>query len=101
MAVVVTSYNRARSRHSYWFSQSGYRYCGVGIQDAPETRQQVEALGRGFHYITQNLMKQDGLQALVDEAISVMGRIDILVNNAGIIRREDLLEFGKKDWDDV
>lgn len=30
-----------------------------------------------------------------------MGRIDILVNNAGIIRREDLLQFSEKDWDDV
>ncbi len=30
-----------------------------------------------------------------------MGHIDILINNAGIIRRQDLLEFGNKDWDDV
>lgn len=82
-------------------AKAGADIVGVGIQDAPETSQQVEALGRRFHYITQNLMKQDGLQALVDEATSVMGRIDILVNNAGIIRREDLLEFGEKDWDDV
>lgn len=82
-------------------AKAGADIVGVGIQDAPETRQQVEALGRRFYYITQNLMKQDGLQALVDEAVSVMGRIDILVNNAGIIRREDLLEFSEKDWDDV
>lgn len=82
-------------------AQAGADVVGVGIQDAPETRQQVESLGRRFHYITQNLMQQDGLDALVDEAVSVMGRIDILVNNAGIIRREDLLEFSEKDWDDV
>lgn len=30
-----------------------------------------------------------------------MGRVDVLVNNAGIIRRQDLLEFSEKDWDDV
>lgn len=82
-------------------AQAGADIVGVGIQDAPETRQQVEALGRRFHYITQNLMKQDGLQALIDEAVSVMGHIDILVNNAGIIRREDLLEFSENNWDDV
>ncbi|MBR1671711.1 MAG: SDR family oxidoreductase, partial [Fretibacterium sp.] len=29
------------------------------------------------------------------------GRLDILVNNAGIIRREDMLDFSEKDWDDV
>ena len=82
-------------------AQAGTDIVGVGIQDAPETRQKVEALGRRIHYITQNLIQQDGLDALVDEAVKVMGRIDILVNNAGIIRREDLLQFSEKDWDDV
>lgn len=82
-------------------AQAGADIVGVGIQDAPETRQKVEVLGRRFHYITQNLIQQDGLDALVDEAVKVMGRIDILVNNAGIIRREDLLQFSEKDWDDV
>ncbi|HDS8304446.1 TPA: 2-dehydro-3-deoxy-D-gluconate 5-dehydrogenase KduD [Proteus mirabilis] len=82
-------------------AQAGADIVGVGIQDAPETRQKVEELGRRFHYITQNLIQQDGLDALVDEAVKVMGRIDILVNNAGIIRREDLLQFSEKDWDDV
>jgi len=27
--------------------------------------------------------------------------VDILVNNAGIIRRDDILEFSEKDWDEV
>ncbi|HDL7933296.1 2-dehydro-3-deoxy-D-gluconate 5-dehydrogenase KduD [Yersinia enterocolitica] len=82
-------------------AQAGADIVGVGIQDAPETRAQVELLGSRFHYITMNLMQQDGLQDLVDKAVSVMGHIDILVNNAGIIRRDDLLEFSEKDWDDV
>ncbi|WP_272525654.1 2-dehydro-3-deoxy-D-gluconate 5-dehydrogenase KduD [Providencia sp. PROV196] len=82
-------------------AQAGADIVGVGIQDAPDTRAQVEALGRKFHYIIMNLMEQDGLQTLVDDAVSAMGHIDILVNNAGIIRREDLLEFSEKDWDDV
>ncbi len=29
------------------------------------------------------------------------GLLDILVNNAGIIRREDSVDFGEADWDDV
>ncbi len=77
-------------------AQAGADIVGVGIQDAPDTRAQVEALGRKFHYIIMNLMEQDGLQTLVDDAVSAMGHIDILVNNAGIIRREDLLEFSEK-----
>ena len=80
---------------------AGAHTVGVGHEPAPETQAQVEALGRKFHYITANLMKQDQLTGLVAEAVEVMGRVDILVNNAGIIRREDFLEFTEANWDDV
>ena len=29
------------------------------------------------------------------------GRIDILLNNAGIIRRNAILDYTEKDWDEV
>ncbi|WP_044362782.1 2-dehydro-3-deoxy-D-gluconate 5-dehydrogenase KduD [Vibrio fluvialis] len=82
-------------------AKAGADIVGVGHQEADDTRKQVESLGRKFHYITVNLMKQDLLEPLVTEAVEVMGHVDILVNNAGIIRREDILEFSEKDWDDV
>ena len=82
-------------------ARAGADIVGVGVTPAPETREQIEALGRKFHYISADLMQQDGIDALIQEAVEVMGHIDILVNNAGIIRRQDLLEFGHKDWDDV
>lgn len=82
-------------------AQAGADIVGVGYEPAPETQAAVAALGRKFHYITANLMQQDRLEAIVAEAVEMMGRLDILVNNAGIIRRQDMLEFSKKDWDDV
>ncbi|ELM3617822.1 MAG: 2-dehydro-3-deoxy-D-gluconate 5-dehydrogenase KduD [Aeromonas sobria] len=82
-------------------AQAGADIVGVGYEPAPETQAAIEALGRKFHYITANLMQQDLLEAIVAEAVEVMGAIDILVNNAGIIRRQDILEFSNKDWDDV
>ncbi|WP_299019818.1 2-dehydro-3-deoxy-D-gluconate 5-dehydrogenase KduD [uncultured Photobacterium sp.] len=82
-------------------AKAGADIVGVGHIPAPETQQQVEALGRKFHYITANLMAQEGLGQLVAEAVEVMGQVDILVNNAGIIRREDILKFSEKDWDEV
>lgn len=82
-------------------AKAGADIIGVGHIPAPETQEMIEAQGRKFHYINCNLMKQDGLEALVAEAVEVMGRVDILVNNAGIIRREDILEFSEQDWDDV
>ncbi len=82
-------------------AQAGADIVGVGYEAAPETQEKVAALGRRFHYITANLMKQDELEHIVAEAVEVMGCVDILVNNAGIIRRQDILEFSEKDWDDV
>ncbi|MGS4883087.1 2-dehydro-3-deoxy-D-gluconate 5-dehydrogenase KduD [Photobacterium damselae] len=82
-------------------AKAGADIVGVGHQAAPETQQQVEAMGRKFHYITANLMAQDHLEQIVAEAVEVMGHVDVLVNNAGIIRRQDILEFSEQDWDDV
>jgi 2-deoxy-D-gluconate 3-dehydrogenase len=82
-------------------AQAGADIVGIGYEPAPETQAAIEAMGRKFHYITANLMQQDLLEAIVAEAVEVMGAIDILVNNAGIIRRQDILEFSNKDWDDV
>ncbi|UNH23447.1 2-dehydro-3-deoxy-D-gluconate 5-dehydrogenase KduD [Moellerella wisconsensis] len=82
-------------------AQAGADIVGIGIEDPVETRNKITALGRKFHHITADLIKQDRLQSIIDESVEVMGKIDILVNNAGIIRRQDLLEFGENYWDDV
>lgn len=82
-------------------AKAGANVVGVGYIPAPETQEKIEKIGRKFHYITANLLQQDQLTQIVAEAVEVMGRVDVLVNNAGIIRRQDLLEFSEKDWDDV
>ncbi|OLQ72911.1 2-deoxy-D-gluconate 3-dehydrogenase [Photobacterium proteolyticum] len=85
-------------------AEAGADILGIGYVPAEETREKVEALGRKFHYITANLIadsNKEALTALVDQAVTEMGRVDILVNNAGIIRREDLLDFSEENWDDV
>jgi 2-dehydro-3-deoxy-D-gluconate 5-dehydrogenase len=84
-------------------AEAGADIIGVDYVEMPDTKAKIEALGKKFHGIVANLIAihQDGLKALVEEAVSVFGKIDILVNNAGIIRREDSLHFSEKDWDDV
>ena len=82
-------------------AKAGADIVGVGHEAALETQALVEGLGRKFHYIVANLMKQDQLELIAEETMEVMGRVDILVNNAGIIRRQDLLAFSESDWDDV
>lgn len=82
-------------------ANAGANIVGVGHQDAPETKEKVEYVGRKFHAINANLIEQTQLEKIVAEAVEVMGGVDILVNNAGIIRRQDILEFSEEDWDDV
>jgi len=82
-------------------AEAGCDIVGVNYADADNTPQLVEATGRKFHAIQADLSQSEAIPRVVDQAISMAGRIDVLVNNAGIIRRNDALEFSEKDWDDV
>jgi 2-deoxy-D-gluconate 3-dehydrogenase len=86
---------------SLGLAEAGADVVGVDCVEAPETRAQVEQLGRRFHGIVCDLRSLDPIEQIVREAVTNFGRIDILVNNAGIIRRADALEFTEQDWDDV
>ena len=84
-------------------ADAGADVVGVDYVDMPETKAQVEALGKKFYGIKKDLInsKQADLAWLVEEAVKAMGHVDILVNNAGIIKRQDALEFSEQNWDDV
>jgi 2-deoxy-D-gluconate 3-dehydrogenase len=82
-------------------AQAGADIVGVNQSATPETMAQVQALGRKFLDIQQDLSDTSALPGIVEKALALNGRIDILVNNAGIIRREDAINFSESDWDDV
>ena len=82
-------------------AQAGADIVGVNHGAAPETMAQVQALGRKFLDIQRDLSDTSALSGIVEEALTLNGRVDILVNNAGIIRREDAINFSESDWDDV
>ncbi|MDF3008327.1 MAG: kduD 2 [Enterobacter kobei] len=86
---------------SLGLAEAGCDIIGINRKYPHDTEQQVIALGRRFTAIQADLSQQASYDALVQEAVSRMGRIDILVNNAGTIRRADALEFSEQDWDDV
>lgn len=86
---------------SLGLAKAGADIVGVDYVAAPETKEQIEALGRKFLGIEANLMTIEPLDDIVKQAVDAFGHIDILVNNAGIIRREDAIEFSEKNWDDV
>lgn len=82
-------------------AEAGADIAGVGPIAMPELEKTVVALGRRFIFVEADLTSQDRVPFIVDETAQRLGGVDILVNNAGIIRRQDLLDFSEKDWDDV
>lgn len=82
-------------------AQAGADIVAAGRSDADATRQQVEALGRRFRFVHADFASTGPVQAVVDAAVALNGRLDIVVNNAGIIRRADSLDVTEADWDAV
>jgi 2-deoxy-D-gluconate 3-dehydrogenase len=82
-------------------AEAGADVAGVDVVGVDETRQQVEAAGRHFTALEQDLRGPAALRRVVEQAADAMGRLDILINNAGIIRRADSIDFTEVDWDDV
>ena len=82
-------------------AQAGADIVGVNQSAPAETMSQVQALDRKFLDVRKNLSDTSALPGIVQEALTLTGRIDILVNNAGIIRREDAINFSESAWDDV
>lgn len=82
-------------------AQAGADIVGVNHCAPTDTMAQVTGLGRKFLDIQKDLSDTSALPGIVQEALTLNGRIDILVNNAGIIRREDAINFSESDWDDV
>jgi 2-deoxy-D-gluconate 3-dehydrogenase len=63
--------------------------------------EQVRASGRSFLHVPADLSKMDSIPQIISDTLKKFGRIDILLNNAGIIRRNPVLDYTEKEWDDV
>ncbi len=82
-------------------AEAGANVALVGRSAPDETEQKIAKLGRETAVVMADLGDMSAVQTVIDKAESALGPVDILVNNAGIIRREEALDFGEKDWDEV
>lgn len=73
----------------------------VGRSAPDETQSKIAELGRETAVVMADLSDSGNAAAVIANAENALGPVDVLINNAGIIRREDALEFGVNDWDDV
>lgn len=86
------------------YVQAGAKVVGVDyMAEQADTVDKVKALGGEFTAVQADLIKAtpEDLKALVEKVVKIYGKLDILVNNAGIIKRQDILEFSKDNWDSV
>jgi 2-deoxy-D-gluconate 3-dehydrogenase len=74
-------------------AEAGAKISLVGRVEPDETVEIIESAGGKCHVII--------VAGIVADTEKTLGPVDILVNNAGIIRREDVLDFSEKNWDDV
>lgn len=66
-----------------------------------EIKAETEAAGRRFLGLPVNLLDEDSINHMVEEAKAKMGRIDILVNAAGINILKKAEEYDGAAWDKV
>jgi len=99
---IVTGANTGLGRAmAVALANAGANIVLVSRSSCSETANEIKQLGRQYYEINTDLSRKEVWGKLIDEAYDHAGRLDILVNNAGIIRRNDALEFGDQDWDDV
>jgi glucose 1-dehydrogenase len=71
------------------------------IEEAKETEEKVEAVGREGFLVQADLSRVGDVQKLVAESIQHFGQVDILVNNAGLEKSASFWDVTEKDYDIV
>lgn len=70
-------------------------------QGLEELKAECETEGRFFAYVQVDLMDENSIKRMVDEACGFKGRIDILINAAGINILKKAEEYDAEAWDKV
>lgn len=73
--------------------------CDLRKEDAAQTLELVQALGRKAYAFSADVSKSDSVENLFKEVATVFPVLDILVNNAGITRDTLLMRMKDEDWD--
>lgn len=73
----------------------------VVITDVLADEGKQVAADTGGLFIFHDVTSEDGWRGVVEQILSVHGRIDVLVNNAGIMHGSRLVKHRTADWDRV
>jgi len=62
---------------------------------------EINSMGRKATFLPQDISVASNVVQLVEDAVSVYGRLDILVNNAGVEKNQNFWEITEEDYDKV
>jgi NAD(P)-dependent dehydrogenase (short-subunit alcohol dehydrogenase family) len=69
--------------------------------DADQAKAEADRLGEGVFAIGVDVTKAASVEAMVQQAITLFGRLDVLVNNAGLGVAANVVDTSEEDFDRV
>ena len=82
------------------FADEGARVVVVDIQKAG-AELTAEEIGRGAIALAADVSSAADAVRIVEDTVSLFGRVDVFVNNAGVIGRLNFLDISEAEWDRV
>jgi NAD(P)-dependent dehydrogenase (short-subunit alcohol dehydrogenase family) len=70
----------------------------VSTEQVDKIKAEVEKHNRRAINIKADVSRQEDVRLMVEQTVSVFGKVDILVNNAGIARYAPFLEYPYNNW---
>jgi len=75
--------------------------CATRMETLKETQKLASRSGRRIELYTVDVADRGAVEAMIQKAIELFGRIDILVNNAGIYKRSPFVDYSYEDFDRI
>ena len=72
---------------------------GTAGGDAETTVEEIQKAGGEAAYIYADVSRFEDAEAIIQKAVSSLGRIDILVNNAGVDAPKMIWNMSEEEWD--
>ena len=83
------------------FLEEGAEVWGLGTREPADLQERIAASGGKLHWISADLSKLQGVEALIDAELKKSGGWDILVNNAGITKDNLSFRMSLEDFQKV
>jgi NAD(P)-dependent dehydrogenase (short-subunit alcohol dehydrogenase family) len=69
------------------------------VMDDGQARQSIKDQGVAVEFLEIDITQKGAPKQIIETCVEKLGSLDILINNAGICKVNDVLEFGREDWD--